>query len=184
MIDPRRLARPIRWVGRGRCQIRERGRDGTRSLVRVPDEGGVSAVQPAVETQTELIAEARNLVDAAQGDEVGCEQLGAKGAALLATLAGREEKCAVFAYCSSDRSAELTALNVGRFAGAMSRNATWILCACASRNATQCDKANSQAGRKFFSRGHIYIARVTVTISTPQTTFVLQDQSAKERKYA
>ena len=79
---------------------------------------------------------------------------------------------------------EMALLIVGRFAGALFRNATWILCACVSRNATQCDKANSQAGRKFFSRGPIYIARVTVTISTPQTTFVLQDQSAKERKYA
>ena len=66
----------------------------------------------------------------------------------------------------------------------LSRNATWILCACASRNDTQCDKANSQVGRKFFSRGSMHIARVTVTISTPQTTFVLQDQSAKERKNA
>jgi len=75
-------------------------------------------------------------------------------------------------------------LIVVRFAGALSRNATLILCACASRNATQCDKANSQAGRKFFSRGPTYIARVTVTISTPQTTFILQDQSAKERKIA
>src|SRR5215475_5519274 len=63
-------------------------------------------------------------------------------------------------------------LIVGRFAGA------------SSRNATQCDKANSQAGRKFFSRGPMHIARVTVTISTRQTTFALQDQSAKERKNA
>jgi len=44
-------------------------------------------------------------------------------------------------------------LIVGRFAGALSRNATWTMCAWVSQNATQRDKATSQAGRKFFSRG-------------------------------
>jgi hypothetical protein len=42
-------------------------------------------------------------------------------------------------------------------------------------------QANSQAGRKFFSRWPMHSARVIVTFLTPQTAFVLQDQSERER---
>jgi hypothetical protein len=78
-------------------------------------------------------------------------------------------------------------LNLGHFAGSgvwhvPGRPTVWSL--GAPRNATQCDKANSEAGRKFFSRGPMDTARVTVTFPKSQTPFVLQDQNPKERKNA
>jgi hypothetical protein len=79
-------------------------------------------------------------------------------------------------------------LNVGHFAGSgvghvPGRPTVWS--AGAPRNASQCDKsAFFEAGRKFFSRGLIDTAACDRDLQTLQTQFILQDQSAKERKNA